>query len=201
MRLTTPSILKYLFPGLIWRIRTNEKCIYLTFDDGPHPDITKEVLRILDEKQVKATFFCVGENVSQYQDTYQQILAGGHATGNHCYNHLNGWKTPDKDYFDNINQCSEWVQSDLFRPPYGRIKPSQIKVLKKQFRIIMCSVISYDFDQSMAPEACLKNSIKNTKPGTIIVFHDSAKASGNMLYALPRHIDHFASEGYRFDVL
>ncbi len=201
MQLSSPYLLKHLYPSLQWEVKTREKIIYLTFDDGPHPEITPEVLNILKEKDAKATFFVVGDNVRKHPETYDQILKAGHKTGNHCFNHLNGWKSTNKDYFDNVEQCKQWIKSDLFRPPYGRIKPSQIKVLKKQFRIIMWSVITYDFDQRLSPEKCLNIGIKKSKPGSIIVFHDSKKAADNMLYALPRFIDHFGGLGYRFDVL
>lgn len=201
MQFTSTYLLRFLFPSLHWNIKTSEKTIYLTFDDGPHPEITTKVLRILEEKKARATFFCVGDNVNKYPETYQQILEAGHRTANHGYNHLNGWKTPDHIYVNNVQQCRTLVDSDLFRPPYGRIKSSQIKMLKRDYRIIMWSIITYDFSKKVSKEQCLKNSIKFTKPGTIIVFHDSLKAADNMLYALPKCIDHFKAEGYRFEVL
>ncbi len=201
MQLQSPYLLKYLYPSLHWEVKTTEKVIYLTFDDGPHPEISLEVLKILEEKDAKATFFCVGENVKKHPDTYQKILDAGHRTANHCFNHLNGWKTPNKTYFDNVALCAKWVDSDLFRPPYGRITPSQIAKLKHQYRIIMWSVITYDFDQSLTKEACLDIGLKKSGPGSIIVFHDSVKAAANMRYALPRFIDHFKALSYRFEVL
>lgn len=201
MQFTSTYLLRFLFPSLHWEVKTREKIIYLTFDDGPHPEISPQVLRILEEKKVRATFFCVGDNVNKYPETYRQILEAGHQTANHGYNHLNGWKTPDNIYVDNIQQCRKLVDSDLFRPPYGRIKSSQIKILKKDYRIIMWSVITYDFSKKVSKEQCLKNSIRITRPGTIIVFHDSLKAADNMLYALPGCIDHFTAKGYRFEVL
>ena len=201
MFIKSPSILKKLFPNLIWDIETNEKEIYLTFDDGPHPEITPQVLDILDKYNAKATFFCVGDNVRKHPDTYELILKKGHKTGNHSYSHSNGWKVSNVDYFDDIKKASKLVKSDLFRPPYGRITPSQIKFLKTKYRIIMWSVLTYDYSKKVNKEQCLKNSIIKTKPGSIIVFHDSLKSADNMLYALPLFLKHFTDKGFVFKLL
>ncbi len=201
MKAGTPYFLKLILPQLTWRVKTSKKEIYITFDDGPHPDITTKVMDILDEYGAKASFFCVGHNVEKHPETYAEILRRGHKTGNHTFNHLNGWKVKSKEYFKNIEKCSEYVDSHLFRPPYGRISLKHIPYIKMNFRIIMWSVLSLDFDLKTTPEQCLENSIKYSKEGSIIVYHDSEKASEKMLYALPRFLEHFKSKGYTFPVL
>lgn len=201
MHIKPPYLARLFFPQLLWEVDTDSKEIFLTFDDGPHPEITPQVLDILEEYNVKATFFCVGENVKKYPKTYASLVEKGHRTGNHCYNHLNGWKTNNKDYFDNIEKCSQLVDSHLFRPPYGRISPSQIKALKHQYKIIMWSIVTYDFDKTITPAQCLENTIKYTKAGSIVVFHDSEKASANLFYALPRFLEYFKKKGFVFNVI
>jgi peptidoglycan/xylan/chitin deacetylase (PgdA/CDA1 family) len=196
-----PLILKKLFSDLVWDIKTINKEIYLTFDDGPHPKITEQVLKILDEFNVNATFFCVGENVEKYSDTFKQIIRNGHKVGNHSYNHLNGWQTSNADYFNNIENADKLINSNLFRPPYGRIALSQIKPLAKKYSIIMWSVLTYDYDNNVSKERCLKNSIRKTKSGSIVVFHDSVKSADNLFYALPLFIKHFLDKGYTFGLL
>ncbi|MDP4267756.1 MAG: polysaccharide deacetylase family protein [Bacteroidota bacterium] len=188
--------------SISWKIYTSSKEIYLTFDDGPHPEITPWVLNLLDSKKIKATFFCVGDNVRKFPDTYNEIISRGYSTGNHTYNHISGWKTSNKDYYANIYKCKELVDSDLFRPPYGKIKPSQVYFLKnRNFRIILWTIISYDFENKISPEKCLDNVICNLKPGSIIVFHDSEKAKKNLYGALPEFIDYALNHGYEFKVL
>jgi len=194
-------LFKIIFPQLTWDLPSKDKKIYLTFDDGPHPDITPEVLSILNSFQAKATFFCVGENVRKFDNAYQKILMKGHRTGNHTYNHLNGWKTPSSDYFQNIDHCAQLVDSNLFRPPYGRIKPAHIPYLKMRYRIIMWSVLTGDYNRKIKPEQCLRHTLKRTKSGSIVVFHDSEKARENLLYVLPRFLTHFKNLGYSFPVI
>jgi peptidoglycan/xylan/chitin deacetylase (PgdA/CDA1 family) len=201
MRVKPPYIARVLFPQLLWEVDTDAKEIFLTFDDGPHPEITPRVLEILDEFNAKATFFCVGDNVEKYPETYAAILEKGHKTGNHSFNHLNGWKTKNKDYFENIEQCRKRVDSDLFRPPYGRIKPTQLEVLNQQYNIVMWSVLSYDFDKNTSPGQCIANAIRHTKSGSIVVFHDSEKARKNLLFALPKFLETFTKQGFLFPVL
>ncbi len=201
MFVKSPSILKKIFPNLIWDIKTYEKKIYLTFDDGPHPDITPGVLEMLDKYKAKATFFCVGDNVRKHPDTYELILARGHKVGNHSYSHKNGWKISNDDYFDDIEKADKLIRSNLFRPPYGRITPSQIKHLKKKYSIIMWSVLTYDYSKKVSKEQCLKNSIVKTKPGSIVVFHDSLKSENNLFYALPMFLKYFTDKGFVFSVL
>ncbi len=201
MIVKSPSIMKKIFPDLIWEINTIEKEIFLTFDDGPHPEITPQVLNILDNYDAKATFFCVGENVMKYPDTFKLIISNDHSVGNHSYSHLNGWKVPNNDYFENIEKADKYIGSNLFRPPYGRIVPSQIKALKKKYSIIMWTVLTYDFDKKVSKKQCLKNSITATKPGSIVVFHDSIKSANNLVYTLPLFLKHFYENGFVFKAL
>jgi len=196
-----PTIIKKYYPNLVWDIPNTEKKIYLTFDDGPIPEITEWVLDLLAQNNIKATFFCIGDNVAKHTSVYKRILAEGHAVGNHTFNHLNGWKTGRVEYLNNIEQCSKLVDSNLFRPPYGRIKKSQLKNLSATHEIIMWDVLSGDFDQKTSPEKCYQNVVNNTESGSIIVFHDSLKAERNLNYALPKIIEYLLAEGFVFDVL
>ncbi|WAC15209.1 polysaccharide deacetylase family protein [Dyadobacter pollutisoli] len=199
----SPFWLKAFFPGFTWHVTTKEKTIFLTFDDGPIPDITESVLDTLGQFNAKATFFCIGDNVRKHPDIFQKLLDNGHSVGNHTFNHMNGWKTEDDVYFGNIAKCDEQLNLDtvLFRPPYGRIKKSQSKVVLRERKIIMWDVLSGDFSQNLTREVCLKKSIHHARPGSIVLFHDSIKASKNMLFALPRFLEHFAGQGYRFESL
>jgi peptidoglycan/xylan/chitin deacetylase (PgdA/CDA1 family) len=190
-----------MLPQLTWEVKTSRKEIFLTFDDGPHPEITPRILEILEKYHARATFFCVGENVKKYPEVYNRLKRKGHRTGNHTYNHLNGWKVPRDIYYDNIEKCSTLVDSSLFRPPYGRISIRHIPYLKMKYRIIMWTVLSMDFHRKTTPEDCLKNVTNHTKPGSIVVFHDSGKAAENMFYALPRFLEHFHRQGYVFSPL
>lgn len=195
-----PWILRILAPSaLVWRLPDSAKTTYITFDDGPIPEVTPQVLEILRKYNAKATFFCVGDNVRKYSEVYAQLLKEGHAIGNHTYSHLKGNKTDDEDYFSDITKCDELVKSSLFRPPHGRIKLSQIKHLKSKYKLIMWSVLTGDYNHKLTNEQVLNNAIIYTKDGSIIVFHDSLKASDRMLYALPRMLEHFSAKGYRFE--
>lgn len=199
----SPFWLKAFFPGFTWHVPTEEKAIFLTFDDGPIPDITESVLDTLGQFNAKATFFCIGDNVRKHPDIFQKVLDNGHSVGNHTFNHMNGWKTEDDLYLANIAKCDEQLHLNtvLFRPPYGRIKKSQSKVVLAERKIVMWDVLSGDFSQNLTPEICLKKSIHHARPGSIVLFHDSIKASKNMLFALPRFLEHFAGQGYRFESL
>jgi peptidoglycan/xylan/chitin deacetylase (PgdA/CDA1 family) len=200
----TPPLLKRLYPGLTWDIDANGRCIYLTFDDGPIPVVTPFVLNTLEKYNAKATFFCIGDNVRKYPDIFREIKAAGHGIGNHTFNHLKGWDTENKTYLDNFLEADKLLDTQLFRPPYGRIKRSQIKLLqeaKPSLQIIMWSVLSADFDINLTPEKCLDNVIKSTKAGNIVLFHDSLKAKERMEYALPRALEYWSNEGYVFKSL
>jgi len=202
---TTPKLIKNLFPNLVWELPAKEKVIYLTFDDGPTPEITPWTLNILKQYNAKATFFCIGKNVEKHPEIFSKIVSEGHTIGNHTYNHLKGWKTNNKDYIDNVIQTQQVFENhqsaivNLFRPPYGQIKPKQIKALSLLgYKIIMWSVLSVDWDKAISKEKCLENVINNTSSGSIVVFHDSKKASINMQYALPKVLDYFSKKGYVF---
>ncbi len=198
----TPLLFKKIYHfGPVWQKKTDSKSVYITFDDGPVPEVTPEILEILDQFSVKATFFCVGENIERNPELFKQIRDKGHATGNHTNNHLNGWKTDSKKYFENIRKCDHFHSGNLFRPPYGRIKPSQILKLKKTHQIIMWTVLSGDFDMKTSPKKCLENAIKFTKPGSIVVFHDSIKAKEKVLFALPAYIENLIEKGFEFKTL
>ena len=198
----TPWWLKKLYKDCVWQMPANSNTIYLTFDDGPHPSITAFVLEELKKYNAQATFFCIGNNVAKYRETYERILQEGHSVGNHTYNHLNGWKTATGVYLENINAAKKIINSNLFRPPYGKTTYAQLSALRKedtQFKIIMWSVLSADFDTKISPRQCYDNVTKNTKPGSIIVFHDSEKAYERMSYALPLVLKYFSEKGYRFE--
>jgi peptidoglycan-N-acetylglucosamine deacetylase len=207
----TNAIIKRLFSNQIWDIPNTEKKVYLTFDDGPTPEITEWVLSILKEQDVKATFFCIGDNIRKYPNLFQKVTSEGHSIGNHTFNHLQGWKTSNREYLENVRFCENVIkqkttdgvlQSKLFRPPYGKIRLSQSARLRKQgYKIIMWDVLSADFDIQVTPEKCLENVIKNTTQGSIIVFHDSKKAFKNLEYVLPKTIEILKEKGFRFDTI
>ncbi len=202
----TPWIVKKIYPDYLWSVDTKEKELYLTFDDGPHPVVTSFVLSQLKQHDALATFFCIGKNVVAYPETYKQILDEGHAVGNHTFNHLNGWKTKNDIYLKDIANASHYIDSNLFRPCYGRITSFQAKNLKPVMKgreptIVMWDVLSADFDQFITPENCLANVILKSVPGSIIVFHDSEKAFPRLEYALPRVLNYFAEKGYSFKSL
>jgi peptidoglycan/xylan/chitin deacetylase (PgdA/CDA1 family) len=194
----TPQYLQTLLPGLTWKMADDHKVLYLTFDDGPIPEITPWVLDTLQEFDAHATFFCVGDNIRKYPEIFQMVIDAGHTVGNHTFNHLSGWATANISYFHNIRHCARLVESGLFRPPYGRIKPSQAHFLRRHYRIVMWDVLSGDFDKAIEPEECYRNVVENAGPGSIVVFHDSLKAEKNLRYALPKVLEHFAEMGYTF---
>lgn len=205
----TPFFLPWLYPTLTWRIPTSAKELFLTFDDGPVPGPTEFVLDTLKRFDTRATFFCIGDNIEKHEGIYKKITSDGHRIGNHTFNHISGWNHKTSAYVDNVTNCDQVIQhSDnkkangkiLFRPPYGRITRAQIKSLSK-YEIIMWDVLTYDYSNRISSENCLKNSINATRPGSIIVFHDSVKAEKNMEYALPRFIEHFINQGYTFKSL
>jgi peptidoglycan/xylan/chitin deacetylase (PgdA/CDA1 family) len=198
----TPWWLKKLYGRCIWGFSPIKKTIYLTFDDGPNYKATPFVLAELKKYNAKATFFCIGKNVVENNDIYQRVINEGHGIGNHTYNHLNGWETPNNVYIDNIDKANILINSDLFRPPYGKMKQSQIKLLSKlhpSLKIIMWSVLSGDFDMTISPEKCLKNVVHNAQSGAIVVFHDSEKAFNNLVYTLPLVLKYFSGKGFTFE--
>ena len=197
----TPKFIQSLFPNFIWRIPTKEKTLFLTFDDGPIPEVTPWVLEQLEAYNAKATFFCVGDNVKKHPEVFRSVLEKGHSVGNHTFNHLNGWSSDNVPYFHNVRHCAHLVNSTLFRPPYGRLKPSQAQFLQRHYRIIMWDVLSGDFDPNISNEQCLRNVTDKVVPGSIVVFHDSLKAKEKMQYVLPKILERFAAEGYQFESL
>ena len=192
-----PSWFQKFFPNLIWEIPdAKSKVVYLTFDDGPHPEISIWVANELEKRGLKATFFCVGDNVRKFPETHSEILKRGHRIGNHTMHHLKGWQTKNSAYIDNVNECDKYVNSNLFRPPYGRIKSKQAKILRESYKIIMWSILSCDFDKSLDCTEAL-NGLKNkTKNGSIVVFHDSVKAEKNLKQMLPEYLDYLITNGY-----
>lgn len=206
----TKSFIKRLFSNYVWDLPNTQNKIYLTFDDGPTPEITEWVLEELKKHNVKATFFCIGNNIQKHPELFQKVINEGHVIGNHTYDHMNGWKTETKTYLENIRLCEKQIQkslienlqSKIFRPPYGKIKTAQAKIVRRLgYKIIMWDVLSADFDQTITPEKCLENVISNVKSGSVIVFHDSIKASHNLKYALPETLIFLKEKGFLFDVI
>jgi len=191
-----PSLLTRALHRMTWDLHGDHSEVYLTFDDGPTPVVTPWVLERLDEAGAKGTFFCLGRNVDKHPEIYEQILSRGHSVGNHSYSHLKGFRSSVRRYMDDINLASDMIDSKLFRPPYGRIFPGQVKAVLEQYDIIMWDVLSIDYNAGLSGERVLQNVTRNVKPGSIIVFHDSEKAAENLYYALPRTLDFLKNEGY-----
>jgi len=195
---------KFLFPSYLWNGQkiAHQKTVYLTFDDGPTPKITEWVLQLLKEHEAKATFFCIGKNVVANPSIFREIKKEGHQVGNHTFNHFNGWETDHDIYLQNVEHCREVLDSKLFRPPYGRIKRQQAKALQKDgYKIVMWSVLSGDFDESLSKEKCLENVLMNVKDGDIVVFHDSVKTFRLLKYVLPRVLEELKKKGFVFEVI
>jgi peptidoglycan/xylan/chitin deacetylase (PgdA/CDA1 family) len=232
-----------LYPSLLWSLPSKQKTLYLTFDDGPIPEVTPWVLTLLKEYHAKATFFCIGENIVKHPEIFDQVIAEGHHIGNHTFNHLNGWKTPISTYIENVEKAEDIIcekheirnksqrsriknieerkekkdfRSEnieyrkkikdenirLFRPPYGKVTPKQIKFLQQQgYKIVMWEVISGDFDAKLSAENCLNNVIKYSKPGSIVVFHDSIKASEKLKEVLPKVLEYYFQRGFEFKAI
>ncbi|KAB8151978.1 polysaccharide deacetylase family protein [Kordia sp. TARA_039_SRF] len=205
----TPKLAKWLFPSLVWEFSVTEKKLFLTFDDGPIPEVTPWVLEQLAKYNAKATFFCIGDNIEKHSEIFQQLLKEGHAIGNHTQQHVNGWKVSKKAYITNIQEAQKSIEnhlensaeaSKLFRPPYGKLTPQLCKrVQKLGYKIIMWDVLSGDFDKNLSPEKSLSNVVNNAETGSIIVFHDSLKAFEKLKYALPKVLQHFHELGYTFE--
>lgn len=196
-----PWLYRVLFPGVIWRIPGKSKCVYLTFDDGPIPEVTPWVLDTLDSYGVKATFFMVGDNVRKHPEVYHQVVARGHQVGNHTYNHLQGIRTWSKRYLANVSQAAQYIHTTLFRPPHGHMRLSQLWALRKQYQIIMWDVVTRDYSPHLTPDEVFGVVQKYVRNGSIIVFHDSLKAEKNMRQALPRTIEWLQKEGYTIKLL
>lgn len=197
----TNYFIKRIFPNYVWDIPNNENYVYMTFDDGPTPEVTEWTLEQLKKYNAKATFFCIGNNIKKHPDIFQKIIQDGHAIGNHTFNHLKGWQTATNKYLENVSLCQSQIPNpkflNLFRPPYGKIKPSQSKKLRALgYKIIMWDIISYDFNPEVTSQKCLENVVRNVRSGSIIVFHDSVKAERNLRYALPKTLELLKERGF-----
>ena len=188
-----------IFRDLTWHFTGKDNELFLTFDDGPTPEVTPWVLSTLKDFDARATFFCIGQNAEKYPDLYKQIINEGHSVGNHCYSHTKGWGANSKKYISSVRKAAEVIDSNLFRPPYGRIRPNQISQLKNDYNIIMWDVLSKDFDKNFDKEKCLKYVLDFSESGSIIVFHDTSKAERNLKYALPEILKHFTKQGFVFN--
>lgn len=212
----THFLFKKIFSGFVWDLPNKEKKVYLTFDDGPTPEITEWALNQLKQFDAKATFFCIGENIQKYPEIFNKVVQEGHTIGNHTFNHLKGWETATADYIKNVLACDKQIsqhsqifnlqssnqKAKFFRPPYGKIRFGQSRILKKMgYQIIMWDVLSADFDTKVSPEECLENVVKNLRSGSIIIFHDSIKASKNLEYALPKILAFLKENGYKCEAL
>jgi len=199
-----PRIYRWFFPGAFWKMpapKGEAKCVYLTFDDGPIPEMTPLILDILDSYGIKATFFCVGDNVRKHPELYERILAEGHRVGNHTFNHIQGIRYWSKNYVNNIMEASKYIKSDLFRPPHGHMRMPQLFRLRKLFRIIMWDVVTRDYSPHMTARGVYNNIMRYTRNGSIIVFHDSLKAIGRIEEALPKSIEWLINQGYKFKTI
>lgn len=196
-----PNWVRRLYPGVKWREDATSKVIYLTFDDGPIPEVTPWVLDVLDRYEIKATFFCVGDNVRKHPEDYQEVLRRGHRVGNHTFNHLRGFEIGCSRYVENVHKASEWIESDLFRPPHGQLRYAQLDALLPEYRIVQWDVISRDYNGKLKPEKVLNIVKRYARNGSIVVFHDSIKAEKNMKFALPKALDYWIKQGFTFRTL
>ena len=201
----TPKLFEFIYPEAIWHGPRNKKHVYLTFDDGPVPDVTEYVLDLLSEYRIKATFFCVGENVIKYPEIFKRILREGHGVGNHTFNHLNGWQVDEKEYMNNIQLCLDAFRKmgykndvHLFRPPYGKIRKRTFAKIKEDYKIIMWDVLSYDFSRKVNEQKCLEKSLRFTKKGSIIIFHDSNKTFDKIKLVISQYIKSLKDRNYEF---
>ncbi len=196
-----PRILQHMISDVTWRVDCTDHNLYLSFDDGPIPEVTPWVMDILQEYHAKATFFCVGQNIERHPGIFQQLIDKGHTIGNHTYNHLSGWNSKNIDYLRNVRKGEQISGSRLFRPPYGRLNLFQANFIKKHYKIVLWDVLSGDFDPFLSAEACYQNVIQNARKGSIIVFHDSLKSSEKLNIVLPRVLEYFTKKGYTFKAL
>ncbi len=195
MYLKPPKFIRRLMPSLIWEMPPSEREVYLTFDDGPTPEVTPFILDTLEKYGARATFFCLGKNAEMYPDLFQRILDGGHKVGNHTSSHQKGWGMSLEGYLEDVEFGNAFLKSDLFRPPYGRIKPSQARRLAEHYHIVMWDVLSQDYSQLISPRTCLRNVTKHVCGGSIVLFHDSRKSFRNLRYALPRTLQFLKEKG------
>lgn len=197
----TPPVLRTFSKDLLWNVETKHKEVFLTFDDGPIPEVTPDVLDILDRYDAKGTFFCVGENVLRNPSVFTEVKKRGHLVGNHTQNHVNGWKTSSFNYCKQYLMAQRVIGTEWFRPPYGKITPQQIKAIKRRSIVVMWDVLSGDFDPKVGVDQCVRNVVEAVQPGSIVVFHDSLKAKKCVLGALPIILDELKGQGYRFNTL
>jgi len=197
--ISIPRLTGIFYPQIIKSFPRAKGKLFFTFDDGPDADVTPHVLEILKQYKAKATFFCLGENVKKNLELYNRILEEGHNTGNHGFNHINGFKTKTGLYIENIERAEKAINNNIFRPPYGKLRPSQYKILKKKYKIILWDVMTYDFDKSLTNEQCAEIVIKNAKDGSIVVFHDTQQAKVRLLLVLPKLLDYYTEKGFQFD--
>ena len=200
MKIKPPKFVRRLMPDLIWEIE-DEQGVFLTFDDGPTPGVTEWILAMLERYDAKATFFVLGKNVEMYPDLYQKILDAGHKVGNHTYSHQKGWTMSLERYLEDIDFAGDIVHSELFRPPYARVTPAQMKAVAKRYKVVMWDIVSRDYNRALSPESCLRNVTKYLAPGSIVVFHDSEKAFKNMSYALPRTLEFIREKGLKCKII
>ena len=197
----TSSVIKKIYPKYIWDIPTTEKAIYLTFDDGPTPEVTPWVLKVLKEFSASATFFCIGRNVVACPEIFDQIRENGHGIGNHTYSHFKGWDTATEQYLEDVSKCQEIVNSRFFRPPYGKILRKQGRLLLEEYQVIMWDVLTYDYEMDLKVKDILRKIIDATSSGSIVVYHDSVKSFDNLKKMLPVYLEHFSKQGYQFKAL
>ena len=197
----TPTLIQFFFPSLLWSKKRDKKILYLTFDDGPYNMLSPFILDELKKYKAKATFFYLGSKAEKYPQLIKRCKDENHKIGNHSYSHPNGWKTKNSRYYQDIEKANKLLNSNLFRPPYGRIKPSQINHLKKYYKIIMWDILSWDFDKKTSPEECYNNIIKNTKSGSIIVLHENEKSAKTVKEVLPKILSYFSLQGFKFEKL
>ena len=197
----TPTIFKRLFPKIVWNFSEKEQKVFLTFDDGPSTNVTDSILTILEQEKVRATFFCIGKNVKKNPELANKILKKGHSIGNHSMTHVNGWRTRKNSYLRNINEASEYINSNLFRPPFGRFNLYSLDQILKKYKLVMWDVLSGDFDEKIEEKAVINNVIKNVANGSIIVFHDNNKSKEKTLSALIKTIKKLKEKGFSFEAI
>lgn len=201
-KISPPLFIRFFFSRAVWRMKTSEKIIFLTFDDGPIPEVTPWVIDCLKKYKAVATFFCVGENVRKYPNIFNILINNGMAVGNHTYSHSDTKHFKKKEYLKNVDKCSEFVKSSLFRPPYGRIFPWWMSELKKRFdKIVMWDILTLDYDKNYTAEDIVNNVVTNIRPGSVIVFHDSLKAWDRLNYALPKVLEYITEKGYKTEII